>query len=101
MSLTLAGTLQKCASLIPTGPVVNLLAVYTGNRRRGGCLRGEIRRFVNDHPGLRLLACPEAAGVNITATMASIGVALEWPPVTKALQIVLAGTTALAAIPKP
>ncbi len=42
---------------------------------------------------LPLVVCgtPEACGVNLTATMASIGIELEWPPVSKAYQIVLAG----------
>ena len=55
-------------------------------------LRNEIRVFLDSHSGLGVVACPEACGVNMTATMQGIGVALEWPPVTKALQIVLAGS---------
>lgn len=34
---------------------------------------------------------PEGVGVNVTATMKSIGIELEWPPITKTYQIVLAG----------
>ncbi len=35
---------------------------------------------------------PEACGVNITATMKSIGIELEWPPKHWAYQVVLVGT---------
>ncbi|NIP51479.1 MAG: hypothetical protein GWN94_10560 [Phycisphaerae bacterium] len=35
---------------------------------------------------------PEGAGVNVTETMKSIGIELQWPPMTKTYQIVLAGT---------
>jgi len=38
-----------------------------------------------------VVQCPEAQGVNLTATMKSIGIKLEWPPETTAYQIVLAG----------
>ena len=34
---------------------------------------------------------PEAMGVNITKTMAGIGIELEWPPVNLAYQVALAG----------
>lgn len=43
---------------------------------------------------LRVIACPEAQGVNLTATMASAGIFLEWPPQQVAYQIVLAGSIA-------
>ena len=35
--------------------------------------------------------CPEACGVNVTATMACVGVCLEWPPRTVAYQVALVG----------
>jgi hypothetical protein len=38
-----------------------------------------------------VLRCPEAHGVNVTATMLSLGVKLEWPPVTVAYQVALIG----------
>ncbi len=41
---------------------------------------------------LRVLYCPEACGVDVTATMASIGIELEWPPRTVAYQVALVGT---------
>lgn len=40
-------------------------------------------------PGMRAEACPEAMGVDVTATMASIGVTIEWPPVTTTIQVAL------------
>lgn len=38
-----------------------------------------------------VLTCPEACGVNVTATMKSIGVDLEWPPEQFAYQVALMG----------
>jgi hypothetical protein len=38
-----------------------------------------------------ITACPEAMGINVTATMAGIGVDLEWPPRVVAYQVALAG----------
>ena len=36
--------------------------------------------------------CPEAMGLDVSATMKSIGVTLEWPPREFAVQVALAGT---------
>ncbi|MHC4864590.1 MAG: hypothetical protein ACYTEX_10925 [Planctomycetota bacterium] len=33
--------------------------------------------------------CPEAMGVNVVDTMGSVGVYMEWPPVTKTIQVAL------------
>lgn len=54
-------------------------------------LREEIAAFKYCHTGLRILMCPEANGVNVTATMQSIGITLLWPPIKWAYQVVLAG----------
>lgn len=54
-------------------------------------LRSEIKEFCKCVSGQTVLACPEAAGVNITATMASIGQKLQWPPETVTYQVVIAG----------
>lgn len=54
-------------------------------------LRGQIRSFLDSHPGQHVIACPEAQGVNLTATMRGAGIELEWPPREWAYQIVLAG----------
>ncbi len=41
--------------------------------------------------GTAVLKCPEANGVNVTATMAAAGIRLEWPPKQYAYQVVLVG----------
>ena len=38
-----------------------------------------------------VIGCPEAAQVNVTATMKTIGTLLEWPPVQYAYQIAMVG----------
>ena len=43
----------------------------------------------------RVLTCPEACGCNVTATMAAVGIQLEWPPRTVAYQVALAGVARL------
>lgn len=57
-------------------------------------LRIKIVEFLRPiSPGrTKIIGCPEACGVNITATMRKIGEHLEWPPKTKTYQVVLAGT---------
>lgn len=54
-------------------------------------LAAQIREFRIIHPGLKITTCPEAMGVNVTATMRAVGVTLEWPPITSAYQVALAG----------
>lgn len=54
-------------------------------------LRAEIRTFLGNHSYARVVMCPEAQGVDVTATMKEVGIELEWPPKTVAYQIVLAG----------
>lgn len=55
-------------------------------------LRQEIECFHQEHgTDWVVCQCPEAQGANLTKTMRSIGIRLEWPPKTKAYQIVLAG----------
>lgn len=39
----------------------------------------------------QFVACPEAMGVNVTATMEQIGITLEWPPKTVTYQVGLVG----------
>jgi len=56
-------------------------------------LREVIREFAWKHGGLKLVGNPEAAGVNLTATMAKAGHDLEWPPKTVSYQVVMAGTS--------
>ena len=57
-------------------------------------LRVQIRRWCqlpNTPPVI--VGCPEACGCNLTATMRSIGIILDWPPRRTAYQIVLCGWT--------
>lgn len=62
-----------------------------------GHLRSELKKFTREK--LRSKKCgdsiifnPEAMGVNVTRTCASVGIALEWPPRKKACHIFLIGT---------
>jgi predicted metal-binding protein len=54
-------------------------------------LKDEIKLFLSCHNGFYVVKNPEAQGVNLTATMAKIGIELEWPPKVDTYQIVLAG----------
>lgn len=51
-----------------------------------------IKAFKRKYPKLRVIDCPEAMGVDVTDTMKSIGVRLQWPPTTKTYQVAVAGT---------
>jgi predicted metal-binding protein len=42
---------------------------------------------------LAIISCPEAMGVNVTETMANIGIKLEWPPKQITRLIYLVGVT--------
>jgi hypothetical protein len=43
-------------------------------------------------PGFSFARCPEAMGLNVTATLKSaVGWELEWPPKTRAVQVAFAG----------
>jgi predicted metal-binding protein len=53
-------------------------------------LESEIAKFLVEHPEMEANRCPEALGMNVTATMAAAGVELEWPPRTKTVQVALA-----------
>lgn len=57
-------------------------------------LRNRVQTFLRKHPGLVPVYCPEGAGVDVTCTMAQIGVELEWPPVNVAYQVALVGSPA-------
>lgn len=56
-------------------------------------LKTEICMFKKLHPDYAITTCPEAMGINVTATMAAINEYLEWPPKTTTYQIALAGIT--------
>lgn len=53
-------------------------------------MRG-IKEFLREHHGYSVTTTPEAMGVDVAATLANSGICLEWPPVTAALQVALAG----------
>ena len=55
-------------------------------------LRHRTRSFLANHTGLVVLYCPEACGVDVTATMNEIGIQLEWPPLQKVFQVAIVGT---------
>lgn len=63
---------------------------WQGTARKN--LKQEISKFKAIHPDLTVTTCPEAMGVNVSSTMASIGEELEWPPRTITYQVALAGT---------
>jgi predicted metal-binding protein len=50
-----------------------------------------LAEFKREHPGLLYTCCPEAMGLNVTETLANVGVAIEWPPVNVTLQVAFAG----------
>lgn len=60
-----------------------------------GTARKRLRRRIGEalrrHPGTFPCACPEACGVDVTATMRLLGVQLEWPPVRSTWQVALIG----------
>ena len=65
---------------------------WQGTARKS--LKKKIGEFLCSHSSLFIVSCPEASGVNLTATMKQIGIDLEWPPKEYTYQIVLAGNKA-------
>ena len=57
-------------------------------------LEETIAMFTMAVGALSVTRCPEAMGVDVTATMASLGISLEWPPGQWAYQVALAGAGA-------
>jgi hypothetical protein len=55
-------------------------------------LRNKVAGFLQKHPGLRAVYCPEGAGVDVTRTLSQLGISLEWPPLYVACQVALVGT---------
>ncbi len=54
-------------------------------------LKTEIETFSRLKGAHTILTTPEACGINITETMKSIGINLEWPPKTVTYQVAIAG----------
>lgn len=59
-----------------------------GARRQ---LERNIAEFRAKHIGFGVTRCPEAKGLNVTATLKNAGINMEWPPKKMALQVALAG----------
>lgn len=51
----------------------------------------EINRFLADYPEYLVNTTPEAMGLNVTETLKSVGMELEWPPRMWAVQVAFAG----------
>lgn len=47
----------------------------------------EIAEFEREYPSYEVTCCPEGLGVNVTATMKSLGIELEWLPEQYAYQV--------------
>lgn len=57
-----------------------------------GAVRARVRRFCRSlGTGWWWTICPEIHGVNVTATLASVGVHLEWPPIRWTRVVALIG----------
>ena len=54
-------------------------------------LREKLTTFLELFLDYTVLLTPEACGVDVTATMASAGIVLEWPPENVVYQVALAG----------
>jgi len=66
--------------------------------RARAALDAEIERFMADEKAARWVTrCPEAMGLEVTATMLSLGITLEWPPREWAYQVAFAGVARLPA----
>lgn len=55
-----------------------------------GLMKGFLKNHRFKHEGYKIEPCPEAMGVEITKTLAAVGVNLEWPPKNIARQVALA-----------
>ncbi len=61
---------------------------WQGGARKA--LEERIRTFATRYPTWTVTRCPEAMGVDVTASMARIGIALEWPPESCTYQVAVA-----------
>ena len=92
-----SGHIAKMKAAHPTWSERQLACCLYWQPRARKNLEAAVKEFIRLNPTLfiRIVRCPEACGVDITGTMAGIGVKLEWPPRTVAYQV------ALAAYPNP
>jgi hypothetical protein len=54
-------------------------------------LKAEIQEFARRYPEYNVTVTPEAMGVNVTATLRTAGIILEWPPQRIVLRLSLVG----------
>jgi len=55
-------------------------------------LKENILKFKKEFKDLFIVKNPEASGIDVTKTMLTAGIKLEWPPKKWAYQVILAGT---------
>jgi hypothetical protein len=70
-----------------SGLQVACVLYWQGTARKQ--LRAKIDEALAILPGYAATWCPEAMGVNVTATLEQVGIALEWPPVHIVRQVAL------------
>jgi len=69
-----------------------LNALQQGSTGYSGCLPNPVHPvYPCSPPGLVVVRCPEACGVNVTETMRLVHVELEWPPVKIVRHVALIG----------
>ena len=54
-------------------------------------LRKKTLDYMIHHQGIEICMCPEAEGIDVTHTLAHVGVYLEWPPKRIVRQVVIGG----------
>jgi predicted metal-binding protein len=55
-------------------------------------LRKQVNSLLDENWSLEVTYCPEAMGVDVTATMKQVGIELEWPPRRLVMKIAMIGT---------
>ncbi len=93
----LAGHVERMRARHPGWTWRQLVCCLYWQPKARKALRGEIAMFMAERlgdgaSGLRVIACPEACGVNVFATMARVGETLERIPKTVTYQVAVAGT---------
>ncbi|MGD9642817.1 MAG: hypothetical protein AB7V08_08765 [Elusimicrobiales bacterium] len=88
-----AGHVKKMKALHPAWSERQLACCLYWQPRARQNLAAAVQEFIRacPHQTVKILMCPEACGVDITSTMACIGVTLEWPPQNITHQVALAG----------
>ena len=76
----LAGHVGRMAAKNPTWSDAQLRCVLYRQGTARKQLRVKIAAALDGLPGYEATWCPEGMGVNVTETMAAVGIMLEWPP---------------------